>query len=260
MIDAALPQPVPGRLAGRVAVVTAAASGIGRATALRMGREGARLVAIDLDPGVHDVAATLRDDGREASAITLDCTDRAGIEAAFAGIQAELGRVDILVNGVGRSARDKLGPFAESDPAMWDLVIETSLKSAMLCSRQVVQGMRDRQHGRIVNISSVAWIVPTPFFHDYAAAKAGLVGFTRVLAMEMAPHGVTVNAISPGPILTPALATQPPGFQDRIVATIPMGGYGAPEDIAAGASYLASEDGRFVTGHNLVIGGGRGIA
>lgn len=244
---------------GRVAVVTAAASGIGRAIALRLAREGARLVAVDRDPRVSEVVAALGAEGIEASAITLDCTDRSGVEAAFAGIQAELGRVDVLINGVGRSAREKLGAFASSDPAMWDLVIETSLKSAMLCSRQVVQGMRERRRGRIVNISSTAWLAPTPFFHDYAAAKAGLIGFTRVLAMEMAPYGVNVNAISPGPIMTPALATQPAGFQDRIIATVPLGGYGAPEDIAAGASYLASDEGRFITGHNLVIGGGRGM-
>jgi NAD(P)-dependent dehydrogenase (short-subunit alcohol dehydrogenase family) len=257
MIDAPLPRPVPGRLSGRIAVVTAAASGIGRATAIRVAAEGATV--IDRDPRVAETRSGITSSGGTAESMELDCSNRAAVEEAFASIAARHGRIDILVNGVGRSAREKMTDFWNSDPDTWDMVIAVSLKSTMLCSRQVVAGMRERRSGRIINISSTAWLTPTPFFHDYAAAKAGVVGFTRVLAMELAPYMVTANSISPGPIMTPALAPQPPGVQERIKALIPLGDYGAPEDIAAGVCYLAADDGRFITGHNLIISGGRGM-
>ncbi len=259
MPQGTVPRACPGRLAGRITVVTDAASGIGRATAIRLAEEGASVVALDLDPRVAATAEAIASAGFQASSEVLDCASRPDVERAFAGIEQRSGRVDILVNAVGRSARERMGTFADSDPKVWDMVVRLSLCSTMLCARQVVPGMRARRAGRIVNISSVAWFVPTPFFSEYAAAKAGVVGFTRVLAVEMAAFGVTVNAISPGPILTPALASQPPGVQERIKATIPLGGYGTPEDVAAGAAYLVSDDGRFVTGHNLVVSGGRGM-
>jgi NAD(P)-dependent dehydrogenase (short-subunit alcohol dehydrogenase family) len=120
------------------------------------------------------------------------------VQDAFAAIQARHGRVDVLVNVVGRNAGPRRSLFHESDPEGWDMVLDLSLKSTMRCCRQVVPGMRERKSGRIVSISSVAWTAPTPTFCDYAAAKAGVVGFTRVLAVELAPLGVTVNAISPG--------------------------------------------------------------
>jgi len=120
--------------------------------------------------------------------------------------------------------------------------------------------MRERKSGRIVNISSVAWLTPTPTFSDYAAAKAGVVGFTRVLAIELAPFGVTVNAISPGPIATPATAHHSEELRKTLISTIPLGSYGKPDDIAAGVAYLGSDDASFVTGHNLVISGGRAVS
>jgi NAD(P)-dependent dehydrogenase (short-subunit alcohol dehydrogenase family) len=120
--------------------------------------------------------------------------------------------------------------------------------------------MRERRSGRIINISSVAWMVPTPTFADYAAAKAGVVGFTRVLAIELAPFGVTVNAVSPGPIVTAQFNAHTEETRKRVLNTIPLGRYGQPEDIAAGIAYLASADAGFVTGHNLVIAGGRAIS
>jgi NAD(P)-dependent dehydrogenase (short-subunit alcohol dehydrogenase family) len=186
MLDKPLPRPCPGRLAGRVAVVTAAASGIGRASAIRLAEEGASVVAVDVDPGVAATAKGITAAGFEASSMVLDCSSRPDVERVFSEIEQRSGRVDILVNGVGRSARERLGNFATSDPEVWDMVIRLSLRSTMLCARQVVPGMLARRAGRIVNISSVAWLVPTPYFSDYAAAKAGVVGFTRVLAVEMA--------------------------------------------------------------------------
>ncbi len=248
-----------GRYKGKIAVVTAAAKGIGRATALRLGHEGAYVVALDIDPAVSQTAKELEQLGVRSESGVIDCSNRESVESMFADILKKHGHIDMLANVVGRTAGDKRSEFYVSEPETWDFVINMSLKSTMLCCRQVVPAMRARKSGRIVNISSVAWLAPTPTFGDYAAAKAGVVGFTRVLAIELAPFGVTVNSVSPGPIATPATKQHSDELRKKIIATIPLGGYGKPEDIAAGVAYLGSDDASFVTGHNLVISGGRSV-
>ena len=251
--------PLASRFDGQLAVVTGAAGGIGWATAQRLVREGARVVAMDSDDAIKVRAPQLDGGTGRAIGMAVDCTDRRAVEDAFRAMGQEFPAIDVLVNCVGQSARERMTEFWCSDPATWDFVIAVNLKSTMLCTRQVVPNMRERRRGRVVNIASVSWLVPTPNFADYSAAKAGVVGFTRTLAMELAPFAVTVNAISPGPIRTRALDNQPPGVQERIKASVPLGVYGEPEDIAAGVAYLASDEARFVTGHNLVISGGRGM-
>jgi NAD(P)-dependent dehydrogenase (short-subunit alcohol dehydrogenase family) len=247
------------RFEGRNAIVTAAGAGIGRATALRLAREGARVACVDISPAVAETAREIEAAGGVAKSWQMDVTDRKLVERTFAEIERAIGDTDVLVNGVGRSAAEKLGEFWKSDPAVWDEVITISLKSTMLCCRQIVPGMRERRRGRVVNISSVSWLMPTPTFAEYAASKAGVVGFTRVLAIELAPFGVTVNAVSPGPIETAATRKHSEETRRRVMSTIPMGHYGEPDDIAGGVAYLASDDAKFVTAQNLVIGGGRGI-
>ena len=243
------------RFAGKVAVVTAAASGIGRATVNRLSAEGAFVVAVDIDPGVGDLIDTEIANGE---GVTLDCCDREAVVQEFADILTRHGHIDVLVNVVGRTAGAQRTEFWESDPQVWDFVIDASLKATMICARQVLPSMRERRAGRIVNIASLAMLAPNPTFADYTAAKAGVVGLTRALAVELAPFNVTVNAVSPGQVDTPAtLAGHSPELRARMSALIPLGRYGQPEEIAAGIAFLASDDASFITGHNLVISGGR---
>lgn len=248
------------RFTDQIAIVTAAASGICRAAALRLGAEGARVACIDVSPSVQDTVDAIVAAGGKAQGWALDVTDRAAVIATMAEIECTLGATDILINGVGRSSAVKGGgEFCESDPDNWAEVIDISLFSSMMICRQIVPGMKARGRGKVINIASVAFLMPTPTFSDYAAAKAGVVGFTRVLAVEVAKHGVTVNAVSPGPIRTPATAKHPPETTARVLSTIPMGRYGEPEDVAAAILFLASDDANFITGQNLVVGGGRGM-
>jgi NAD(P)-dependent dehydrogenase (short-subunit alcohol dehydrogenase family) len=249
-----------GRFKGKITVVTGAAMGIGRATALRLAAEGAFVLALDVDPSLANVVDEIKAAGGKAMHHHLDASDRPAVVDTFAKLQKDNGPIDVLVNVVGKTARPRQSEFWCSEPEVWDYVIEMSLKTTMMCCRQVVPGMRERRQGKIVNIASVAFMVPTPTFGDYAAAKAGVVGFSRVLAIELAPFNVNVNTISPGPIATPATTQHAPEFREKIIQTIPLQRYGDPEDIANGVAYLASEDSRFVTGHNLVISGGRAIS
>lgn len=248
------------RFTDQIAIVTAAASGICRAAALRLGAEGATVACIDVSPAVQDTVDAIVAAGGKAQGWVLDVTDRAAVIATMAEIESTLGPTDILINGVGRSSAVKGGgEFCESDPDNWAEVIDISLFSTMMICRQIVPGMKARGRGKVVNISSVAFLMPTPTFSDYAAAKAGVVGFTRVLAVEVAKHGVTVNAVSPGPIRTPATAKHPAETTARVLSTIPMGRYGEPEDVAAAILFLASDDAKFITAQNIVVGGGRGM-
>ncbi|EUB98162.1 3-oxoacyl-(acyl-carrier-protein) reductase [Rhizobium sp. CF080] len=248
------------RFAGKTAIITAAASGICRATAVRIAAEGATVACIDVSTAVSETVEAIRAAGGKATSRVLDVTDRAAVVATLAEIEAKQGPTSVLINGVGRSSAGKGGgEFCDSDPANWMEVLDISLVSTMVICRQIVPGMRERGTGAVVNISSVSWLMPTPTFADYAAAKAGVVGFTRVLAIETAKHGVRVNAVSPGPIETPATRRHPPETRARVMSTIPMGRYGEPEDVAAAILFLASDEARFITAQNLVVGGGRGI-
>lgn len=242
----------------RVAVVTGAANGIGRATALAFAAAGADVALLDLEAEpLASLAGEIEALGRRAMALNLDCTDRAMIEVGFAAIRERFGRVDVLFNNVGQSARERATEFWESEPETWDFVLRVSLRSAMLCSRQVVGEMRARRSGKIVNMSSESAFYGDTGLVDYSAAKMGAVGFTRALARELAPFRVNVNAVAPGAIGTRAHERLPAEVIDRIKTSTPMGYIGQPEDVANVVVFLASEDSRFITGQSLLIDGGR---
>jgi acetoacetyl-CoA reductase/3-oxoacyl-[acyl-carrier protein] reductase len=245
------------RLDGRLAVVSGAAAGIGRAIVQRCAAEGARLALLDRDAAPLDaLAAELRSAGASVLTLAVDCTVEAAVVDAFARIGREAGPVAILVNNVGQSARERARAFHESRSDVWRFVIDVSLMSTLIATRQVVGAMRAAGSGRIVNIASTAGLSGELKVADYAAAKMGVIGFTRALAQELAPCGVTVNAVCPGPTRTAAIDQLGPAIAATITARIPMGRMAEPADIAAAVAFLASDDARHMTGQSLVVDGG----
>lgn len=246
------------RLEGKLAVVTGAANGIGRASALRFASEGANLALIDLEKdGLDRVAEEAREKGATVMTIPGDCTDEATLVEAFKAIYASCGFVDILMNNVGQSARERASEFYKSEPDVWRFVLDVSLMSTLLASRQVVPAMREAGRGRIVNVASNAGMAGEVGISEYAAAKMGVIGFTRSLARELAPFRVNVNALCPGVTRTRVIDRIPPEILEKIRASIPLGFFAEPEDIAAAAAFLASDDSRYMTGQSVVVDGGR---
>lgn len=242
------------RFAGRHVVITGAANGIGRATALRFAGEGANLSLFDIEPApLEATAGECRAKGAQVATTALDLTERAGVEKALAG----LGTVDVLFNNVGQSARERSKPFHESDPDTWRFVLNVSLVTTMLVSRQIVPGMRERGAGRIINMSTESAFYGDLGMVDYASAKMGVIGFTRSLARELAPFRVNVNAVAPGAIRTRAHDRLPKEVIDKVRNSVPMGFVAEPEDVAGVVAFLASDDARYVTGQTLLIDGGR---
>lgn len=243
------------RFTGKTVAITGAAHGIGAATARRFLAEGAKVAVIDRE--ADDFAESFA--GQPADRLLTmagDCTDAAVLADFHARTVTAFGPVDILFNNVGQSGRERAAQFHESQEEVWRFVLEVSLFTTMRMSRLVVPAMRERG-GRIVNMSSDAALVGDAGLTDYAAAKMGIIGFTRSLARELAPHRVTVNAVAPGAIRTRAHDRLTPAVIERIKATTPAGFIAEPEDVAGCVAFLASEDARYVTGQTLLIDGGR---
>jgi len=249
---------VEGRLAGRIALVTGAANGIGRASAIRLAREGADLALVDREgDALHAVAREVEAAGRQVLPFTADWTDASAVGEAFAAIRQRFGRIDILFNNVGQSARERASEFHVSAEETWRFVIEVSLLATMRATRLAVEEMRSRRSGRIVNMSTESAFYGDVGFADYAAAKMGVVGFTRSLARELAPFHVNVNAVCPGAIRTRAHERLPREVIDKVRNSVPMGYVAEPEDVAGVVAFLASDDARYITGQSILIDGGR---
>ncbi|WP_372096083.1 SDR family NAD(P)-dependent oxidoreductase [Tistrella mobilis] len=243
------------RFSGRVVIVTGAANGIGAATVRRFLGEGARVVGVDLDD--VGLAAVFDGAGTDGMAVAGDCTDPAVLGRAYMQAVDRFGPIDVLFNNVGQSARERAGPFHTSEEGTWRFVMEISLMTTLRMTRLVLPEMRSRGTGRIINMSSDGAFAGDAGIVDYAAAKMGVIGFTRALARENAGLGITVNAVAPGAIATRAHDRLTPEVVDRIKAQTPAGFVGVPEDVAGVVAFLASDDARYVTGQTLLIDGGR---
>jgi 2-hydroxycyclohexanecarboxyl-CoA dehydrogenase len=247
-------------LSGRNAVVTGGASGIGRGICLRLAREGANVAILDLNvAGAEKVASEIIALGRKAVACQTDVANRTQVQAAIERVHKEFGSAHILVNDAGIG---KFVPLASMREAEWDEMIGIHLKGTFNCTKAVVQDMIDAKWGRIVNISSTAGLGGATGLVHYSAAKAGIIGFTKALAQELGPMGITVNAIAPGLIDTPilrkdgVLTERMQKFINITVNRSPVRRSGVPDDIAAACAYLASEEASFFTGQVMSPNGG----
>ena len=213
---------------------------------------------IDLDPeAVQRAAETVRQHGQRAIALAVDCTSDEQVADAVAKAREAFGRIDILFNNVGQSARERASEFWCSDPETWRFVLDVSLLTAMRCSRLVVPEMRERRRGKIINMSSESAFYGDVGLVDYCAAKMGVVGFTRSLARELAPFRINVNVVCPGAIRTRAHDRLPPEVIDKVRSSVPMGYVAEPVDVGNVVAFLASEDARYITGQSILIDGGR---
>jgi 3-oxoacyl-[acyl-carrier protein] reductase len=242
------------QLANQIAVVTGAGRGIGRAIALKFAQEGADVVVVSrTQENSEKVAAEISALGRKAWAFAVDVADAAAVNASAEKILAEAGKVDILVNNAGVTRDGLLMRMSDAD---WDAVLDTNLKGAFLVTKAFSRAMIKARTGRIVNISSVIGLIGNAGQCNYAASKAGLIGFTQSAAKELAGRGITVNAIAPGFIETDMTSELKPEVREAILKQIPMGSLGQADDIAGAALYLAGPAGRYVTGQVLTVDGG----
>ena len=245
-------------LQGRVAVVTGAGRGIGKAIALRLASDGANIVIadIDLDAG-ESVAAEVQALGRQALAVGTDVSSKEQVQAMVEETLEQLGRVDILINNAG--ILGPTCPVVELQEEDWDRVLAINLKGAFLCSQAVVPHMITQGWGRIVSMSSVAGKEGNPGMAPYNVSKVGIIGFTRSLAHEIAKTGVTVNCVAPTMIETDLIDAVAPETLAMLLAKIPMGRIGKPYEVAALFSFLVSEEAAFITGQCYNLTGGRAV-
>jgi 3-oxoacyl-[acyl-carrier protein] reductase len=242
-----------GSMHGRVAIVTGASRGIGRAIAEALAARGALIVAAARGDHAAAVVEGIQGAGGRAEALTLDVTDQDQVIAAVAGVLERHGRVDVLVNNAGIT-RDQL--LLRMKREEWDAVLATNLTAAYACSQAVIKPMMKQRFGRIVSITSVVGQAGNAGQVNYAASKAGLIGMTKALAMEVASRNITVNAVAPGLIDTDMTRAVSDGAQHDWAARIPLKRLGTPGDVASAVAFLASDEASYITGHVLAVNGG----
>ena len=242
-------------LSGRVAIVTGSGRGIGRAIALKLAEDGATVVVNDIGSAepAEAVAAEIRAMQRQSLAMLADVSSAPEVSQLVETTISKYGKVDILVNNAGIIRDQLLVRMSEAD---WDRVIEVDLKSVFLCTAAVLRYMMKQRWGRIISITSVVGIAGNPGQANYAAAKAGIIGFTRTVAKEVASRGVTVNAIAPGFIDTEMTQRLDDKHRQEIVGRIPAGCLGTPRDVAETVAFLTSDEASYITGQVLSVDGG----
>ena len=241
-------------LANKVAVVTGAGRGIGRAVALAYARMGADVACVSrTEENSAKAAAEGEALGRRAWAVAVDVSDTAAVDAAAGKILDDAGRVDILVNNAGVTRDNLLMRMSEEE---WDTVINTNLKGAFNFTKALTRPFIKQRSGRIINIASVIGLIGNAGQSNYAASKAALIGFTKSVAKELAPRGITANAIAPGFIETDMTAALDDKVRESIIGNVPLGRFGSPDDIAHAAVFLAMEPSGYITGQVLTVDGG----
>jgi 3-oxoacyl-[acyl-carrier protein] reductase len=242
------------QLENQIAVVTGAGRGIGRAIALKFAQAGANVVCVSrTQENSEKVAGEVNALGRKGWALAVDVADSKAVKTATDKIVADCGKIDILVNNAGVTRDGLLMRMSDED---WDTVMDTNLKGAFHFTRELFRVFAKQRAGRIINITSVIGLIGNPGQCNYAASKAGLIGFTQSVARELASRGVTVNAIAPGFIETDMTSDLNAELKANILKMIPMGKFGSGEDIADAALFLASPAARYITGQVLTVDGG----
>lgn len=241
-------------LKGQVALVTGASQGIGAAILLHLAKQGATVIGTaTTENGAGNISTSLAEGGFSGCGVALDVREESQLEATVAMIEREYGPVSILVNNAGIT-RDNLAMRMKDED--WDVVIDTNLKAVFRMSRAVMRGMMKARSGRIINISSVVGHAGNPGQANYCASKAGLAGMTKALARELGSRNITVNCVAPGFIDTRMTRTLDEKQKESLASGIPLGRFGAPEDVAAAVGFLASADAGYITGATIHVNGG----